>query len=461
MSAFTKFRQYSEVLIDEMKSFFFIALVLFVVITSYFDFYLHLDGSIFSLQTFFEATLPNYYDFSRIVSIGGTHAFSFLYVLFQGDSYWVTAVLFKIGLVAHAFFPFFLLVYQRYRNPEARKFVQDSFAIYVCSLLVYRTFCNIFVISELHFAHSVIWMVLIAYRYNMMFTIASSFNRNVIWTFSILGIFAYPLTLFTFPAIFTVQFLNSENIPRRHGQDWRPFFIVMWILNAVFLVYYLYLFTNPVPILMDLKVLYRNEYAKLSIAAFVLFMVLRPVFKYQNYFFLLLCVPIYFQMQERFPYWSMGVRTYGAVTIVLFQIYYLFFYRRDSGMISFTRKARPYCLFILAVFFFQGKQMTAHQDRIIKILRSRKGNISYEEVKNILPKPLTFYHNEWNIRNFSVALQLKRDNRIHSIIDPHPERLGGMLHNWGTENFHKNLKARKIDFDPSVTINRFDQAAQP
>lgn len=135
-----------------------LVLIYILVISFKFDLWLMFDGAGFHFHNFFIKQINNTLDFTRYASVFVGEGLTLLYVNFGGTDFKTSSLLYSFGHTHHIIYPFLVLVYIKWKQPERAKWVKLSLYIYTLSLISYRSLMLYFHVNELHFAHTLTWI---------------------------------------------------------------------------------------------------------------------------------------------------------------------------------------------------------------------------------------------------------------------------------------------------------------
>lgn len=428
--------------------------VLFCVMTYFFELCFELDGASFSLQNFFDGGIANPNDFTRYASILGTHLPSLLYNWLGGKDYSTSATLFNFGHNFHVLIPVIYLLECRLRYPGEASWVRRSLILYVLCLFTYRGLSYLFVASEVNFAHSLSWTLIFSFRFQQRVPQDLWHRRIPFVLMSVTLLFTYPISFFTY--LFLVAAITAER-PRPVLRDWRWFLGFLAVLEVLLILGYEYLYPNSIASLVDLRVLKVNRSVLGLPVVLFLFFGLRPFFLLQNYLLALLLALIYGSGNLFAPWHSFNARPVSVLVIIFFQAFYLLAADRfsdDTVKNLFTKTIAPYLLFLGFVLGYQGQLMMGHAEKILQVAESERAHIDAQRLERILGNSLTYFQHKWNIRGYSARLQLQRHNRLYSVMTrpPSPESYGSYLGNWDTEKFRLKFAAMGLVFPDHIMV---------
>ncbi len=96
--------------------------------------------------------------------------------------------------------------------------------------------------------------------------------------------------------------------------------------------------------------------------------------------------------------------------------------------------------------------MNHHANQVFEVAKNEKRYLNYEETERLLGAPLVVYLNDWNIRDYSLHLQLFRDQRIYSIMSRDPKKSHIKPDNWTTERLRTKFKEKGLSFPDGLSI---------
>ncbi|MFL5786405.1 MAG: hypothetical protein ACJ76H_17455 [Bacteriovoracaceae bacterium] len=303
--------------------------------------------------------------------------------------------------------------------------------------------------SELSVAHTYSWMVIFAFRAHFLSRQHDLKNDNYIWTQSIIALFTYPVTFFTYVLLILSQCFNSIDKPSERKEDWRIFFAVLAVCNVGLFFYYLKLFPDGPGFFDDLLALKGHRTALLMLAAFAACFVLRPVVKIQNYLIITFLGLAYCLNNLYVPWHSFVGRTYATIVLILLQGYYLFILSRHSDEQierSITHRAGPFIVFLIIAISHQSLRIESRNVSLENWLSGRVGVIPYDEANGFLKNNLKYNNLDWNIQPYSVFLQLRHNNNVRSMIESAPGKPDALFTFWGPKHMRDKFIDKNISF---------------
>jgi hypothetical protein len=432
-------------LCSEILSIPFLAIAFIIAISFRYDFWLMYNGAASHLYLFLTGQGNSISDFMQYASVFVSEVLSLTYLNFGGTSFKVSAFLYNFGHTHHVIYPFFLLVYLKWKRPELSSWIQSSMYFYAFSLIFYRSFMLYYHISELHIAHTLTWILLFLFQSTQE---AQPDNKkmilNSLWITSLLSLFTYPIHLFTHLFILTRLFLLKNNIRLQ------IFYGLLILTSLACFLYYTHLISNSYPIFyIAFRNLPMNNTLHFGLAAISLIFILNTslfplTFVVASGVAFLYLTGTYFS-----PWHFYAGRIFAIIIVIILQGLYFFVLPR-FGSEAFLKFFKPRFLasltYIFIVMLYHCHKLDTIQNKVFSMLTSSSRNIPFSDVGYHIHENFRVNSGGWSSVAYSMSLQMLKNKPVLSVIENAQGRAEiHLIDSWGQEKFFKELDKRNIE----------------